>query len=308
MDPQTSGKFAHKASRDYFGTSLIILGVVGIVGFSSFNKEQSDELNLDILKGYWSKPLWISYAIILGILTAVLYVGSEQLEQIIHMRDDEEAPVPRALSASPSERWYQLARLRRLNSNMKTFVFRRLDQATLRWSEEKMSKNTGIFFAITGGTLASQTLVMAKSLVKLTSTQLDHNNTTNQFTHPLSILIILLTAVTAVLQIFCLNKGLALYSTTIIAPLFYGVYTTLGFINSLIYFNQLHAYKAWVSAVIAYLIRPKCLEGIGSNFNFDYRVIIRSCFAICQEGGNHRRDGCSRSSTSWRKTKRPCIT
>jgi hypothetical protein len=38
----------------------------------------------------------------------------------------------------------------------------------------------------------------------------------------------MLLAVTAVLQIICLNRGLKVYDSTLVVPVFYGVYTATG--------------------------------------------------------------------------------
>lgn len=38
----------------------------------------------------------------------------------------------------------------------------------------------------------------------------------------------ILLAITAVLQIICLNRGLKVYDSTLVVPVFYGVYTATG--------------------------------------------------------------------------------
>jgi hypothetical protein len=45
-------------------------------------------------------------------------------------------------------------------------------------------------------------------------------------------------AITAVSQIICLNRGLRVYDSTLVVPVFYGVYTASGFLNSLIFNDQ----------------------------------------------------------------------
>lgn len=64
--------------------------------------------------------------------------------------------------------------------------------------------------------------------VKLISGSLSHENTGNQFGHASSIFTFLLLAVTAVSQIICLNRGLKVYDSTLVVPVFYGVYTAAG--------------------------------------------------------------------------------
>ena len=64
--------------------------------------------------------------------------------------------------------------------------------------------------------------------VKLVSGSLSHENTGNQFGHAAPLFTIVLMAVTALLQIICLNRGLKVYDSTLVVPVFYGVYTATG--------------------------------------------------------------------------------
>jgi hypothetical protein len=70
--------------------------------------------------------------------------------------------------------------------------------------------------------------------VKLISGSLSHENKGNQFGHAAPIFQIILLAATAVLQIICLNRGLKAYDSTLVVPVFYGVYTATGFLDSLV--------------------------------------------------------------------------
>jgi hypothetical protein len=64
--------------------------------------------------------------------------------------------------------------------------------------------------------------------VKLISGSLSHENTGNQLGHPAPIFTFIFLALTAVLQIVCLNRGLEIYDSTLVVPVFYGVYTATG--------------------------------------------------------------------------------
>lgn len=64
--------------------------------------------------------------------------------------------------------------------------------------------------------------------VKLISGSLSHENTGNQLGHPAPILTFISLAFTAVLQIVCLNRALEIYDSTLVVPVFYGVYTASG--------------------------------------------------------------------------------
>ena len=64
--------------------------------------------------------------------------------------------------------------------------------------------------------------------VQLISGSLSRENTGNQFGHASAIFTFVLLAVTAVSQIVCLNRGLKVYDSTLVVPVFYGVYTAVG--------------------------------------------------------------------------------
>jgi len=73
--------------------------------------------------------------------------------------------------------------------------------------------------------------------------------------------------ITAVLQIICLNRGLKVYDSTLVVPVFYGVYTAAGyvelsccqfpltphffsFLDSLVFNDEVDAYKPWILFLI----------------------------------------------------------
>ena len=82
------------------------------------------------------------------------------------------------------------------------------------------------------------------------SGSLSHENTGNQFVHVAAFATFLFLALTAVFQIICLNRGLKAYDSTLVVPVFYGVYTGTGFLNSLIFNNEIDQYKSWVLFLI----------------------------------------------------------
>lgn len=92
--------------------------------------------------------------------------------------------------------------------------------------------------------------MFAKATVKLISGSLSHENQGNQFGHAAPIFQIMLLATTAVLQIICLNRGLKVYDSTLVVPVFYGVYTAAGFLDSLIFNNEVDSYKSWTLFLI----------------------------------------------------------
>lgn len=67
--------------------------------------------------------------------------------------------------------------------------------------------------------------------VALISGSVSHENSGNQFGHPAAVFTFLFLAVTAVAQIICLNRGLKAYDSTLVVPVFYGVYTATGYVT-----------------------------------------------------------------------------
>jgi len=84
----------------------------------------------------------------------------------------------------------------------------------------------------------------------LISGSLSHENTGNQLGHPAPIITLVFLAITAVLQIVCLNRGLEIYDSTLVVPVFYGVYTATGWLNSLIFNDSVDAYASWTLFLI----------------------------------------------------------
>ena len=70
--------------------------------------------------------------------------------------------------------------------------------------------------------------------VKVISGSLSHQNPGNQIGRASTIFTFIFLAITAVSQIICLNRGLKVYDSTLVVPVFYGVYTGAGFLDSLV--------------------------------------------------------------------------
>ncbi|CAJ0925930.1 5676_t:CDS:2 [Entrophospora sp. SA101] len=111
----------------------------------------------------------------------------------------------------------------------------------------RLGKFIGMIMAIIGGLIASQTLLLAKSGVKLIYYSIIY---TNQFDDALSSIILVLLAITAILQVYCLNTALKLHDSVLVVPMFYGIYTTMSISNSLIYLDQLNTYPPYALALV----------------------------------------------------------
>ncbi|KAI9226992.1 MAG: hypothetical protein DHS80DRAFT_4764, partial [Piptocephalis tieghemiana] len=112
----------------------------------------------------------------------------------------------------------------------------------------RLLKWVGMAIASCGGLVASETLLLAKSGIKLLVLSFEG---TNQFKDTLSVIILILLIITAIMQIYCLNTGLKLAPSVLIVPTFFGVYTAFSIINTIIYLDQASDYEPWVLALVA---------------------------------------------------------
>lgn len=93
-------------------------------------------------------------------------------------------------------------------------------------------------------------LTRALSSVQVISGAVTHENQGNQIGHFAPIVTFIFLATTAVAQIICLNRGLKVYDSTLVVPVFYGVYTATGWLNSLIFTNATDAFASWTLFLI----------------------------------------------------------
>ncbi|KAG6892362.1 hypothetical protein C0993_003965 [Termitomyces sp. T159_Od127] len=121
--------------------------------------------------------------------------------------------------------------LRAMWASLMVWVTGCLEAWTAPQDDKQVAWTLGILWACCGGDLAGGTLVFAKAIVKLLSGSLSKQNPGNQFGHAAPIFTIILLALTAVLQIICLNRGLKVYDSTLVVPVFYGVYTATGCVH-----------------------------------------------------------------------------
>ncbi|KAH8551382.1 hypothetical protein BGW37DRAFT_39040 [Umbelopsis sp. PMI_123] len=201
--------------KDMIGTFVIILSVLAIVIFGGmFNgPDPEDNISLDSLKILFVRPVFIIYFSVLNVIT---FTG---------------------LFFALYTRWVMAKDERK----MKSRIYRRVKPKTLK-------KIAGLLFSLDGGMLASETLLLAKSGVKLFT--LSISSQVNQFTDNTSRFVLLALVVTAVLQVYCLNTGLKLSSTVIVVPIFYATYTALGLVNTMVYLNELGSFAGWVLALV----------------------------------------------------------
>ncbi|KAL1919519.1 uncharacterized protein VTP21DRAFT_2212 [Calcarisporiella thermophila] len=107
----------------------------------------------------------------------------------------------------------------------------------------------GLIFGITSGVISGQSLVFAKSGVTLIWLTLVNGR--NQFTHFLTWFIVVALVVTAVMQLYYLNKGLRLCDTVLLVPLSFCAFNVSTLLNGLVYdqWDQL----AWYQILLVFV-------------------------------------------------------
>ncbi|KAI8601487.1 hypothetical protein EDD21DRAFT_305035, partial [Dissophora ornata] len=235
--------------QDVYGTIVVMLSVVWIVVFGGMNSggDVEDTLTLTDLKALFARIVFIIYFSILNaIIFSFLALGMYAYWAI--SLDDESGQLRKNMKT-------------KLTQLLGTNRFARASGLTLEGDEGleaeardlRLKKVVAMIMSACGGLLASETLLLAKSGVKLITSTLAGQN---QFTDYLSYFILFVLVFTAILQVYCLNTGLKLYDSVLVVPTFYGFYTAFGLINSTIYLNQLGSYEPWVLLLV--------LVGIGA--------------------------------------------
>jgi len=234
-------------ATDIYGTIIVILGVIGIVAFGSINTGLSEESSADHLAALWGRPGWLFYFFFMSLSLALLYKFATQLDLVLSSRSDLSGQPFAGMSARTPKAppGGLLIRIKGLWDWSVIWVTEKLEEWTAEKDDKVIAWTLGIGWACAGGGLAGECLVFAKATVKLISGSLSHENTGNQLGHPAPILTFISLAFTAVLQIVCLNHALEIYDSTLVVPVFYGVYTAAGWLDSLIFNDSVDAYASW---------------------------------------------------------------
>ncbi|KAG5639411.1 hypothetical protein H0H81_002943 [Sphagnurus paluster] len=287
-------------STDIYGTVIVILGVIGIVAFGSINSGLSSKTDVTHITYLWRRGGWLGFFFCMAGTLLTLLVFAERLEGVLTSRADlgstpPETPITTRPAITPggggrirsdsvtgtagTRRWWRritsvlralLSTIRAIRSGWGTlmvWITGWLEGWTATQDDKQVAWTLGIMWACIGGGLAGMCLVFAKATVKLLSGSLSKQNPGNQFGHAAPIFTILLLAGTAILQIICLNRGLRIYDSTLVVPVFYGVYTATGyvtvfygfclsahhlcrFLDSLIFNDEVDAYQSWTLFLI----------------------------------------------------------
>ncbi|GAA5841737.1 hypothetical protein JCM9279_003087 [Rhodotorula babjevae] len=267
---------------DVAGTAVIIVGVVGVVVFSN-QKIRTDRidaeanLSLSLLKELWGRGGWIAFFIVLEVVTVGLWWTSGIVHEVCMARITDERGEDRSgLDAmmdggggrrivNPYEGEGFVGKVkaardawRRRQGQVRKVVKGYVERWSASRPDTAIRRLAAFLWAVSGGLLSGQTLVLAKSGVKLVTSAINHTdpNEANQFTSPLTWFIVILLVVCAVAQVVALNLALKSGDSTLVVPLFFSAYTISGFLISLVYLDQTNSYRTpifvsiWLSIAV----------------------------------------------------------
>ena len=212
------------------GTVVVIFGVIGIVAFGSINSGLAEETDAERLTFLWRRGGWLGFLFAMTMGLVSTYVFTNELDAVLAARADLSAQPFSSISAGRQlpDNASSITKVKFRVESMLLWIKEKLEGWTAARDDTQIAWTLGIGWACCGGGLAGMCLVFAKAGVKLISGALSHENTGNQFGHLSSIFTFVFLAITAVAQIICLNRGLRVYDSTLVVPVFYGVYTATG--------------------------------------------------------------------------------
>ncbi|KAK0461173.1 uncharacterized protein EV420DRAFT_1530703 [Desarmillaria tabescens] len=226
-------------STDIYGTIVVIIGVVGIVAFGSINSGLATETDVEHLTQLWRRGGWLSFFFVMSFALILLLYFTSKLDELLgnrgHIVGDSDNPVITGGGQDSSL----------VSTARRVWAFLQLH--TTRQSPWTL----GIGWACCGGGLAGGTLVFAKATVKLLSGSLSHQNPGNQFGHVAPIFTIVLLVITCCPSDCLLEpRTEGLLTPRWSCPCFTGVYTATGFLDSLIFNNEVDSYQSWTLFLI----------------------------------------------------------
>ncbi|OBZ67037.1 hypothetical protein A0H81_12867 [Grifola frondosa] len=244
--------------HDIYGTVIVIVGVIGIVAFGSINSGLGTETNAAHLTYLWTRGNWLAFFFFMAFSVIFLYIFTSQLDLVLSSRSDltaEPFTTARARTSNSAAPANLIARVVGFWDNVLMWIRERLEMwmaptTTRELHGHSVSDGLAAVAVWPADVWCSPKPRKPACIVKLISGSLSHENTGNQFGHASAIFTFILLAVTAVAQIICLNRGLKVYDSTLVVPVFYGVYTGVGFLDSLIFNDEVDAYASWTLFLI----------------------------------------------------------
>ncbi|KAL0078310.1 hypothetical protein F4703DRAFT_1906096 [Phycomyces blakesleeanus] len=196
--------------RSILGTMLIVTGAL-LVGFFGIINEPNHSLDDLIL--LYKRPTFIIYFGILESGLLLMMLITQYLDYRYGSLDLDEWP--------PSKRLLGIRSLGLVD--LKTYI--------------------GMSYGILGGCVSSQSLLFAKSGVELIILTVVYKE--NQLQYALTWILLAMMVITAILQLFYLNKGLRLCDTVMLVPLSFCAFNVSTLFNGLVYYDQWDRLQWW---------------------------------------------------------------
>jgi drug/metabolite transporter (DMT)-like permease len=207
------------------GTLFVILGSILVAVFGSSTSETN--LSLETLTHLFSRSSFVAYFSTLSGICLITFLFSIKLAHY----------------------GSQLTTRQRRNS----FLFKKMNT-------KQIQNFCGVIFAVVGGIIASETLQLADTGVKLLKESI---SVKNQFTSFMPFAILIILVISGVTQVYCMNRGLKLTDASVIQPAFFAFYSIFSLINTNIFFDQWSSFSQiaylFISVGIFYLIVGVCL-------------------------------------------------
>jgi len=202
------------SKRDLIGTVVVLMSILMIIlnDICSTTLEESEmqkqnENNLDALKLNFKTLHFMVYFTILNTSVIAFFIAALYVKRLVE---------------NPEK--FQLSLI------------------STSFSLDKVMKVIGIIIAAIGGVIASETLLLAASGMKILDILVRGGPA---FQDSASFFIIFLLITTAFFQIYCLNAGLKLADSIIVVPVFACTYNVFVMSNSLVYFNMFRSRSWW---------------------------------------------------------------
>ncbi|KAK4512790.1 uncharacterized protein ATC70_003497 [Mucor velutinosus] len=186
------------------GTLLIVIGAL-LVGLFGVIPEPDHDID-DLIRLY-RKPAFIAYFSILEFVIITGLLTTHYFERMYYLM--ESAAMPPTNMGKLIGKWVTM---------------------------EDLKKYCGISYGVLSGNISSQSILFAKSGLELIILSVVFDK--NQLQYALTWILLVMMVLTAILQLYYLNKGLQLCDTVIMIPLSSCTFNVSCLFNGLVYYDQ----------------------------------------------------------------------
>ncbi|KAL9544448.1 hypothetical protein MBANPS3_007626 [Mucor bainieri] len=193
------------------GTLLIVVGAL-LVGLFGVIPEPDHDID-DLIRLY-RKPAFIAYFSILEFVIITGLLTTHYFERMYYLM--ESAAMPPTNMGKLIGKWVTM---------------------------EDLKKYCGISYGVLSGNISSQSILFAKSGLELIILSVVFDK--NQLQYALTWILLAMMVLTAILQLYYLNKGLQLCDTVIMIPLSSCTFNVSCLFNGLVYYDQWNRIIWW---------------------------------------------------------------